>query len=222
MSALLESRSPAPGDCQCTGYTPPRHFPRAARDVPGGARQTSSRRLRRTTRSTGWCPIGGGRVNRRAGKKQPGCVLSLGRHRCEQCHGRSRRQRMRASCEPSARSSAQSLQRVDGKQGCGQRLFSINLGRRGFPITVTAPIGCPRSVERSGPQNTQCAPRGPSQPPADPTGVIPPSEVTAPQPRPRASHVLPNRDFWEAASGESRPKCLFTLVGVQGFEPWTR
>ena len=38
----------------------------------------------------------------------------------------------------------------------------------------------------------------------------------------RASHVLPNRDFWEAATGESRTKCLILLVGVQGFEPWTR
>ena len=38
----------------------------------------------------------------------------------------------------------------------------------------------------------------------------------------RASHVLPNRDFWEAASGESRTKYLISLVGVQGFEPWTR
>ena len=38
----------------------------------------------------------------------------------------------------------------------------------------------------------------------------------------RASHVLPNRDFWEAASAEIGRKCLMSLVGVQGFEPWTR
>ena len=37
-----------------------------------------------------------------------------------------------------------------------------------------------------------------------------------------ASHVLPNRDFWEAALREIGHKLLKTLVGVQGFEPWTR
>src|SRR5215204_4473103 len=37
-----------------------------------------------------------------------------------------------------------------------------------------------------------------------------------------ASHVLPNRDFWEAAFLRLRRKWLISLVGVQRFEPWTR
>jgi len=37
-----------------------------------------------------------------------------------------------------------------------------------------------------------------------------------------ASHVLPNRIFWEAEQFEISAKCLILLVGVQGFEPWTR
>jgi len=38
----------------------------------------------------------------------------------------------------------------------------------------------------------------------------------------QASHALPNRRFWEAEAGQTRAKCLILLVGVQGFEPWTR
>ena len=37
-----------------------------------------------------------------------------------------------------------------------------------------------------------------------------------------ASHVLPNRDFWEAALRGIGTKLLRSLVGVQGFETWTR
>jgi hypothetical protein len=38
----------------------------------------------------------------------------------------------------------------------------------------------------------------------------------------RVSHALPNQIFWEAGICLSSAKCLMTLVGAQGFEPWTR
>ena len=37
-----------------------------------------------------------------------------------------------------------------------------------------------------------------------------------------ASHVLPKRDCWEAWLYLIGAKTLILLVGVQGFEPWTR
>jgi hypothetical protein len=37
-----------------------------------------------------------------------------------------------------------------------------------------------------------------------------------------ASHVLPNRDFWEAIHDQIYAKSLKSMVGAQGLEPWTR